>query len=277
MDSALISLALTAGAVAALNPCGFALLPAYLGLLLREPETVPAGGPDGAGGVAAPPAGGLRTAGRSVRRALSLTAIMTAGFVVVFAVFGLVVAPIAASVQQYLPWVTLATGVALVVLGGFLLTGKQLRLPGLQIRGRALDGSVLSTFLYGVTYALASLTCTVAPFLAIVVTSLRSSDALNGLVLFFAYAVGMGLVVGVAAVAVALARTGMVGSLRGATRWIPVASGALVLLVGAYVAYYGIWEIRVLDGADPADPIIDAALSFQATVAGFVRDLFSFG
>lgn len=269
MDAALLSLALTAGAVAALNPCGFALLPAYLGLVLREPAT------SGAPGLAPPPTG-WRGAGRASRRAISLTAVMTAGFVVVFAVFGLVVAPIASSVQQYLPWVTLATGVLLAAFGVVLLLGRDLKIPGLVVRGRALDGSVLSTFGYGVTYALASLTCTVGPFLAVVVTSLRSSDFAEGLVLFVAYAGGMGLVVGVAAVAVALARTGLVGSLRGTARWIPRFSGLLLLVVGAYVAYYGVWEIRVLDGADPDDPVIDAALALQAKLSEFVSGLVSF-
>lgn len=266
MDTTLLSLALTAGAVAALNPCGFALLPAYLGLMLRDPEAT------GTTSVTAP----LGPA-RAVRRAVGLTAVMTVGFVAVFAVFGLVVSPLAASVQQYLPWVTLATGAALAVVGLFLVAGRDLKIPGLQVRGRALDGSVLSTFGYGVTYALASLTCTVGPFLAVVVTSLRSSDFLNGLVLFVAYAAGMGLVVGIAAVAVALARTGLVGSLRGSARWLPRASGLLILVVGAYVAYYGVWEIRVLEGADPADPVIEAALSIQASLSSFIRDLTTFG
>lgn len=258
MDTALLSLALTAGAVAALNPCGFALLPAYLGLMLREPDRDP--------GV---PSGSLR----NVRRALGLTAIMTAGFLVVFLIFGLLVAPVAASVQQYLPWVTMVTGFGLVVLGAFLLTGRQLSLPALRLGGRAVGGGAVSTFLYGVTYALASLTCTVAPFLAVVVTSLRSADFLEGLALFAAYAAGMGLVVGIAAVAVSLARSRAVGSMRRSSRLVPLAAGTLVLLVGLYVAYYGIWEIRVLDGADPADPIIDRALSFQGWLSDRVRDL----
>ncbi len=272
MDTALVSLALTAGAVAALNPCGFALLPAYLGLVLREP--VPVGA---VAGTSTPPPTGWRGASLATRRAVGLTGVMTAGFVVVFALFGLVVAPIASSVQQYLPWVTLATGALLALFGAALLAGRDLKVPGLQVRGRALDGSVLSTFLYGVTYALASLTCTVGPFLAVVVTSLRSSDFLEGLVLFVAYAAGMGLVVGVAAVSVALARTGMIGSLRGTARWIPRFSGVLLVVVGAYVAYYGIWEIRVLGGADPGDPVIEAALSLQAKMSEFVANLLTFG
>ena len=37
---------------------------------------------------------------------------MTVGFIAVFGVFGLVVSPVASQVQQYLPWFTVAFGVA---------------------------------------------------------------------------------------------------------------------------------------------------------------------
>lgn len=262
MDSALLSLALTAGALAALNPCGFALLPAYLGLMMRD-ESVE-------------PAGGARGAGRAALRAAGLAGVMTSGFLAVFVVFGLAVAPFAASVQEYLPWVTLATGVLLAGVGALMIVGRQLKVPGTGLNGRVIDGTLASTFSYGVTYALASLTCTVGPFLAVVVTSLRSSDILDGIVLFAVYAGGMGLVVGVAAVAVALARSGLVRTLRGTGRWLPRASGGLILVVGLYVAYYGLWEIRVLGGADPADPVIERALSVQSDLSGFVRGIFTF-
>lgn len=261
MDTALLSLAFSAGAVAALNPCGFALLPAYLGLMLRGPagsSTGPTAGPGAASGVV---------------RAIGLTAVMTLGFMVVFATFGLVVSPLAASVQQYLPWVTLATGVLLAVVGVLGLLGRSLALPAALRRGGRIDGSLVSTFGYGVTYALASLTCTVGPFLAVVVTSLRSDDVGTGLALFAVYAGGMGAVVGIAAVAVSLARRRVVGSLRGTARWLPRTANVLIVLVGLYVAYYGVWEIRVLDGADPDDPIIDRALRVQSALSGFVGGL----
>ena len=42
MDQGLVSLAFAAGLVAALNPCGFAMLPAYLVLVIRG-EATPTG------------------------------------------------------------------------------------------------------------------------------------------------------------------------------------------------------------------------------------------
>ena len=80
------------GMLAALNPCGFALLPAHLTLLVT---------------------GDQPSRAVAVARALMMTAAMTAGCTAVFGVFGLVVAPVASSAERYLPWFSLAVGLAL--------------------------------------------------------------------------------------------------------------------------------------------------------------------
>jgi len=74
-------------------------------------------------------------------------------------------------------------------------------------------------------------------------------------------------------VAVALARRGLVTGLRRAGRWVPRVAGLLLLVVGGYVAWYGAWELRVLGGDDPADPVIEAAARLQRTLAGWVDAL----
>ena len=117
---------------------------------------------------------------------------------------------------------------------------------------------------FGAAYAVASLTCTIGPFLAIVVASFRAGSPVAGAALFVAYAVGMGVMVGAAAVAVALTKASLLNRLRRAGRWVPRLAGALMIMVGGYVSYYGWWELRVLDGAQAADPVIDAALQLQS-------------
>jgi cytochrome c-type biogenesis protein len=244
-----LALALAAGMLAAVNPCGFALLPAYLSFLIA-----------GDGG-----------RGAAVARALGTTAAMTAGFVAVFGLFGLVVAPVAGSVQRHLPWVTIGVGLLLVALGGWLLAGRQV--PGLGVtlsRGPAARRSLPSMAAFGVAYAVASLSCTVGPFLAIVVSSFRAGSTAAGIALFVAYAVGMGLTVAVAAVAVALTREGL---LRRARRAAPVLSrlgGGLLVAAGAYVAWYGWYEVRVLRGGAVTDPVVDAAAVAQRRLSDLI-------
>lgn len=249
------ALALAAGLVAALNPCGFALLPSYLGLV------VAAG--DGEPGDRAGPLG----------RALRMSAAMSVGFVGVFGLFGAVVVPLALSVERYLPWATVGIGLALVVAGGWLLAGRELVLPLPRLRGGAPAGSTMSMVGYGVAYAVASLSCTVGPFLAILATSTRTGGVVEGLAVVATYGLGMGLVVAVLAVAIALAQQSVVVSARRLLPYVNRASGLLLVLAGGYVAYYGWYELRVRSGADPDDPVVDAAREVQGLLARLVTDV----
>ncbi len=194
---------------------------------------------------------------------------MTAGFVAVFGLFGLVLAPVAGQLQQHLPWFTIGLGLLLIALGAVLLTGRQL--PALVPKPRRaphLHRAWPAMTAFGAAYALASLSCTIGPFLAIVVASARATTAWAGIGLFIAYAAGMGLVVGAAAIAVALARASLLGRIRRLGPAISRLGGALLLIVGGYVAYYGWYEIRLLHGGPPNDPIIDAATTIQRWLAG---------
>ncbi len=254
MPDGLLTLALGAGMLAAVNPCGFALLPAYLSMLIVGDESP--------------------TRTRAVGRALSLTAAMTLGFAAVFALFGLAVAPVASGLQQHLPWFTVALGVTLAVLGLALALGRSVRLPRLGARNRSsrpLTRSFLSMAGFGAGYATASLTCTVAPFLAVVVAGFRSESPGVGIALFLAYAAGMGLVVGTVAVATALAHESLVRRIRRTGAWVPRASGVLLLVAGAYVAYYGWWELRVLAGGSADDPVIASAATLQHAMVSLVQ------
>jgi cytochrome c-type biogenesis protein len=256
MSDVPVLLAVAAGVLAAVNPCGFALLPAYLSLL------VVADGP--AHGVADGPPARAAAAGR----ALVLTAAMTAGFVAVFGAFGLVLAPTAGLVQRHLPWFTIGFGLLLAALGGWLVAGRQLPACAWKVsRAPTLTRSLPSMALFGAAYALASLSCTIGPFLAIVVSSLRAGSTLAGLGLFVAYAVGMGLVVGTLALAVALARASLVRRLRAAAAGLSRAGGALLLITGGYVAYYGWYELHAVTRGGAPDRVVRTGTAFQQALA----------
>jgi cytochrome c biogenesis protein CcdA len=257
LDDAPLALALAAGLVAAVNPCGFALLPAYLTLLV-------AGEP---GGGDAPSAGRAPAVGR----ALALTGAMTLGFVAVFGGFGLLAAPAADAVARRLPWLGIVLGVVLLGLGAWLLAGRSLpSLPGLS-RGPAVTRRFGSMALFGAAYAVASLGCTIGPFLAVVVAAgFRGGSPLAGLVLFLTYAAGMGLMVGAVALAVALARDSLLRRLRRAAPALARAGGLLLVLAGGYVAWYGWYELRLFAGGSAADPVVDGAATLQRAVAGGV-------
>ena len=237
-------LALSAGMLGAVNPCGFALLPAYLSVLL---------------------AGDF-----PVLRALRCTLALTCGYVVVFGTFGLVLTPLAGEIQPRLPWLTVVLGLALAGLGVWLTLGRSLGSWG--VRAPVLTGSAWSMVVFGMAYAIASLGCAIGPFLALVATSLRASTLLEGVGLFLAYAAGMGLVVGVTAVAVALLRSSAVVKARRLLGVVPRVGGAVLVLSGLYVAYYGWYELRLARNLRLAgsDPVVAFATGWQQRLAGWV-------
>nr|WP_221379970.1 cytochrome c biogenesis CcdA family protein [Actinoplanes polyasparticus] len=242
-------LALTAGMLGAVNPCGFALLPAYLSVL-----------------VAAEPG---RT-GAAVRRALRAGVLLAFGYALVFGAFGLVLTPIAGALQPRLPWLTVVLGVGLAALGVWLLAGRSL--PSPTVRAPVLTGSTGSTVLFGMAYAVASLGCAVGPFLALVVSSLRAGSIGSGVALFLAYAGGMALVVSATAVAVALVRVSVIGRMRRLITVVPRLGGAVLVVSGLYVAYYGWYELRLAGNLRLAgtDPVINAAAEVQRRLSSTV-------
>jgi len=267
------ALALTAGILAAVNPCGFALLPAYLSLLVvgdraQAPDTnrltavIRAQAPD-------------TNRLTAVIRALTLTGAMALGFVAVFGTFGLLTAPVADLAARNLPWLSILIGVTLAGLGGWLLAGREL--PALRIgvgRGPAVRRRFWPMVAFGASYAIASLGCTIGPFLAVVVSAFRSgSSPAAGVALFVTYAAGMVLVVGIVALAVAVADVSLVRALRRAGPIINRLGGALLVVAGLYVAWYGWFEIRVFDDADTADPIIDGAARIQTALSSWLSNL----
>ncbi|CCG02286.1 Cytochrome c biogenesis protein, transmembrane region (fragment) [Blastococcus saxobsidens DD2] len=181
--------------------------------------------------------------------------------------------PVLSTLQQYLPVLTVAIGVALVLIGLWLAAGRSVAVPGLAGRGRPPTSRWTTQVGFGVSFALASLSCTLAPFLAVTAGALRAGGSFGVVLTFVVYAVGMGTVVLALSVAVALARTSVVRSMRRAAALISRGSGLLLVLAGAYVAWYGWFEIRVLSGRSTSDPVVSAAVQVQAALSRWVAGL----
>lgn len=256
MNQTLVGLAFASGLVAAVNPCGFAMLPAYLLLVVRgqqaESERV--------GPIAA------------VGRALAATLGMALGFVTVFGLFGLLTISAASALQRYLPYVTVLIGVALICLGVWLLLGRKLAVVNSFGPQWAPTVQLGSMYGYGVSYAIASLSCTIGPFLAVTGAGLRGESVLGGVAIYAAYIGGLTLVVGVLAIAAATASSALVQRIRTVLPLVNRIGGALLVLVGLYVGYYGLYEVRLLSAtASPTDAVITAAGYVQGLLAGWVH------
>jgi cytochrome c-type biogenesis protein len=245
-----IALALAAGMVGAFNPCGFSLLPAYVGFFVTGEQD--------------------RAGYRRVQRAVRAAIAMSAGFVVVFTVSGLVIESLSATFRAELPWITVIIGAVLIILGVRVLFGGSLRLPMTAIRLGGGSTSMMSMAGFGATYAVASLSCALGPFLAVTAVSMQQSTA-AGLVSYLAYAAGMGLVIAVLGIGAALARPQDSRRLREFSRFAPRVGGALMVFGGAYAVWFGRWELAVYDGQLETDPLIEAVERLRITLVQFIE------
>lgn len=214
--------AFTLGLVAAVNPCGFPLLPAYLALF--------------AGGEHRPD-----WVDRTVR-GMTAGACVTAGFIAVFGTLGFLVESGMQLIIGWIPWLMIVVGGGMALLGLHAVAGGHLRIPLPVIRfgsGR----TALAMTGFGVAYAVASLSCALPLFLAGVAGAFIRHSLFDGIGVFLAYALGMGVFVTAASLIAAHLSASLLRRIGPATRFIPRIAGAVVSLVGVYLTYYWVSEL----------------------------------
>ena len=271
---AVLALAFSAGMVATINPCGFAMLPAYLAyfLGLEAPRSVansaPAEGPDGAATVAAPV--GIDPVRSPVLRALAVSGCVTLGFLLVFGIMGFAWSSVSGLIGRRLPYITIVVGIALISVGIAMLRGFEpvIKLPGIKMSSEGRE--MTSMFIYGISYAVASLSCTIPIFIGIVSTTLDRNSFAAGLSTFLAYGLGMGTTLAILTLSVALTQQGILRAFRRLLPYVNTISGGFLILAGLFVSYYAAVEISELSSGG-SSAIVQTARQAQSSMQRFVE------
>ncbi len=246
MEGVPVSLALISGGLATLNPCGFPLLPAFLSFYVGAGEA------------------GLPRAPTRVGQGLVVGLLVTVGFLGLFTLIGLPITLGATAVARAVPWAGIGLGIGLTGFGLLVLAGKQVRLPAARPLRVAQERRARTIVLFGVSYGLASLGCTLPIFLILVGSSAGAGPTTASLVAFAAYGLGMAMVLMALSVAAALAQQGLARWLRRFLPYLPRVTGGLLVLAGAYLTYYW-WRIRFGSRATLAtDPIVGRVVRYTA-------------
>ncbi|MCC5946832.1 MAG: hypothetical protein JJT89_00115 [Nitriliruptoraceae bacterium] len=243
-----LAFAFTAGLVATLNPCGFAMLPAYLSYFLGLDDD------EGSG------------AAVRVLHALQVGAVVSAGFLAVFGLAGILITLGVRAVVDAMPWIAMVVGVGVIGLGFAMLAGRELRvsLPKATSapEGRGLRG----VFWFGVSYAVASLSCTLPVFLVVVAGTIPQSGFLAGVATFLVYGLGMSALLFVVTLALAFGKHAVIGRLRRGSGMVHRVAGAILVAAGAYIVFF--WVTTLRSGfSQPAAVRVVEQLSARATNA----------
>lgn len=242
--------AFTQGLIAAVNPCGFVLLPTYLLYFLGMENLRP---------------GSERA---SVGRALAVSASVSAGFMSVFVVIGAITKWSTSWFTDQAPYISLVIGILLVALGAAMLFGYRLPFTTPKLAVGRRDQSVRSMFVFGIAYAIASIGCTIGPFIAVVLGGVSADGILTGVAAIGVYGLGMALLVTGLTVTLALANTAMLRALRRSMQWVEYAAGVMVLLTGIYLTYYWYRDIR----QQYDDDMVSTAIGWQQRLATAIVD-----
>jgi cytochrome c biogenesis protein CcdA len=221
-----VGYAFAAGMVASVNPCGFFMLPSYISYHLGTEE-----------------AGFYEThvAHRAVK-ALLLGGVATVGFVVVFAAIGSIISTGGYWLVTVFPYAGVAIGVAMIGLGLWLLVTR--RSIGILAASRVSitpQRNLRNVFLFGIGYAVGSLSCTLPVFLVVVGSALATQGFAASFGQFIGYAMGMGAILVAVTLGSALFRGTVARWLRVAVPYVHRMSALFLLGAGAYLIYYWVF------------------------------------
>lgn len=247
-----LSLVFAAGVFATFNPCGFAMLPAYLTMLINSStkQTTPT---------------------QLILRAIQFASLMSLGVISVFAVFAAVIFPVSTSVQRYLPVVTILIGTLLIILGTATLLGRAVFLKKFWSPNTAPTTRLKSLYLYGVTFALGSVSCTIGPLLAATSKTLNLGFVATIRTYLF-YALGMSITIMVIAL-IALFSQATLGKVRNSIRLIEVISSVFLLVIGFYLIIFGLYETQFSSNLGPLADLITWVFQLQGKVVSAVNSI----
>ena len=255
--SSILSSAFAVGLVAAFNPCGFAMLPAYLSYFVSLESSEEA------------------NIGRNIFRGLVVGLTLTVGFVLFFGTVGLLTSTIVSqgAIQSRLSWATFIIGILMVPLGIAMLFGYEPKLLVPRLNKGGTSRQLPSIFLFGVSFAVVSLGCTAPLFFATVVGSFESRNLWEGTLVFLAYAGGMSLIVMILTLATALGRNEIATSMRRVLPYVSKISGGFLVLAGGFLILYGWWEIQVMRGNFGSNWFVDTSQQFQTNITNWLADM----
>ncbi|HUY76092.1 MAG TPA: cytochrome c biogenesis protein CcdA [Ktedonobacterales bacterium] len=244
-----LALAFSAGALTTVNPCGFALLPAYVAYAIQ-------------GDTASSPKVVDRhwtAPWRQTVRGGLLGLPLTTGFLLVFSVVGAALVLGGHALVHLFPWLAMLVGAGLVALGAWMLVTRpalewsflqrlaasvgsaRRRASGVKHPQREAQdsrGQLAAAWTFGVGYGLSSLGCALPIFLLVVGAAITATAPGQTLLILATYATGMALTLFAASLAAAAVQDLLRRAVFPLLRWAHPVAALLLVAAGVYIIQF---------------------------------------
>lgn len=243
-----IALALTAGALATVNPCGFPLLPAFLAFYVGADEAT------------------LPAAPARVVQGMLVGLLVAAGFLAVFGAAGVPIAYGMTQLTSAIPWAGLVIGVVMVGGAVAAFAGRAIYVHPRRSLHVERKRRPLTMFWFGAAYAVCSLGCTLPIFIALVGASLATASLVEGAIVFLAYGAGTATMLVALSLTMSLARHGLARRVKGLLPYMQPLAASLLLIAGGYLTYYWTRILWSPSNSVGEDPLVGAMTRFATAV-----------
>lgn len=238
------------GILAAVNPCGFVLLPAYLVSYLSVADDA--------------------DATTRVRRSLSVGSSVSAGFLVVFLLVGAISRLFTNWIELNAKYAALVVGLVLIVMGVRMLSGWRPRLWIPVFNGDTRRSRIGGMFMFGMVYAVASIGCTIGLLTTAILGSFSRNGVLSGVFSVVMYGAGMAVFVMALTTSLAFAKTALVRAGRGVMSVVSHVSSGLILITGVYLTWY--WYVAITERTDQGG-VLQTFGNWQTTIVNNLSDI----
>ena len=237
------------GILAAVNPCGFVLLPTYLLFFLGMREETDLG------------------TSERIRRALVVSSGVSVGFLGVFLVIGIISRLFTQWIELNAKYASFLIGVALLIVGLRMITGWIPKFAMPQIGGGQ-NRNFRAMTIYGVAYAVASIGCTIGFLTTAVFGSIAVNGFVSGVISIVLYGLGMAMLVMALTVSLAFAKTGLVTMIKSRMRIVERFGAVLVTFTGFYLIWY--WFAAISERSSTV--FVSKVENYQTKVVSWIQN-----
>ncbi len=207
------------GVVAFFAPCAVALLPGYIIAYITRgtgsnPDTL-----------------------TKAARGLKLALLAITGILVIYSIAGVLIVLASQILKEYMKWVTVLMGAALIIVGIFMVFGKSFSIS-LNVNTSSKKSESGEAVLFGMAYAIGALGCLFPLFLIVATQAMAAPSALLGASYIAAYFTGISLMMIGTILLSTFAKNLFMKYLQKILPYMEQVTGVLLIAGGIYVIYY---------------------------------------